>query len=545
MRTAAEGTRPNFGLGTWPARRARISPERAALVEGDRVLTYAELADRTARLAGHLAASGVRRGDRVAYLGVNAVPVFETFFATWLLGAIAVPLNFRLSPAEIRYMLDDSGAVVLVHSPDAHALVAGASPLPPTVRHRIAVRGGGGADFDAAVAAGPALAAPPPVELDEPAVLLYTSGTTGRPKAAVLTHANLTWNTVNQLAHIDLRGTERALCVSPLFHATGLGQVTLPTLFKGGSVEPVARFDAGAILTRIEQARITSFSAVPTMLQMLCEHPLWGHVDLGSLTSVVYGGSPVRESVARAWLDRGVRLQQGYGMTEASPGVYMAPADGAAERPVSVGVPHFFTDVAMLRDDRPAEIADGAGAGGRGEEKGGGGPGELLVRGPHVFGGYWNRPEESAGSFVDGWFRTGDLLSVGDDGWAYVTDRVKDLIISGGENIYPAEVEAVLLRLDAVANAAVVAVPDARWGEVGAAYIQLRDGARLDEDGVREHLATQLARYKVPRYFVFVTELPANATGKIRRVELRDRAAAELATAKRTDAEPADAEGTK
>lgn len=510
MNTAAEGTRANFGLGTWPARRARITPERTALVEGGRALTYGDLADRTARLAGRLAADGVGPGDRVAYLGVNAAATFETFFATWLLGAIAVPLNFRLSGPEIRYMLDDSGAAVLVHSPDADGLLDAAAPLPASLRLRIPV-----ADIDAAVAAGPVLAVPPPVDLDDPAVLLYTSGTTGRPKAAVLSHGNLTWNTVNQLAHIDIRPNERALCISPLFHATGLGQITLPTFFKGGSVEPVAKFDAGAILGRIEEARITSFSAVPTMLQMMCEHPRWADVGLGSLTSVVYGGSPVQERVARAWLDRGVRLQQGYGMTEASPGVYMAPAAGAADHPVAVGVPHFFTDVAMLRDGRPAEPE--------------GIPGELLVRGPHVFSGYWNRPEESAASFVDGWFRTGDLLTVAADGWASVTDRVKDMIISGGENVYPAEVEAVLLQLDDIANAAVVGVPDPRWGEVGAAYLQPREDAVLDEAAVRAHLAAHLARFKIPKYVVFVTELPANATGKIRRVELRARAATELA----------------
>ncbi|MET7298886.1 long-chain fatty acid--CoA ligase [Embleya sp. NPDC005575] len=565
MNTAAEGTRANFGLGTWPARRARISPERTALVEGGHALTYAALADRTARLAGHLAERGVRPGDRVAYLGVNAASTFETFFATWLLGAIAVPLNFRLSGAEIRYMLADSGTAVLVHSPDADALLAAAAPLPDTLRTLIAAGPAGAADparpadsapaahpstpdrdrptdsgadgrsaapgaagpadppdLAAAIAAGPALDAPPAVDPDDPAVLLYTSGTTGRPKAAVLSHANLTWNTINQLAHIDIGQDERALCISPLFHATGLGQVTLPTFFKGGSVEPVARFDAGAILDRIEQARITSFSAVPTMLRMMCEHPRWAHVDLGSLTSVVYGGSPVQERVARAWLDRGVRLQQGYGMTEASPGVYMAPASGAADRPVSVGVPHFFTDVAMLRAGRPADVTAA--------------PGELLVRGPHVFSGYWNRPADSADSFVDGWFRTGDLLSVGPDGWASVTDRVKDLIISGGENVYPAEVEAVLLRLDAVATAAVVGVPDARWGEVGAAYIQTREGFTLDESGVRAHLEAHLARYKIPKYVVFVTALPANATGKIRRVELRVRAATDFADVEGTSA---------
>ncbi|HYH30567.1 MAG TPA: long-chain fatty acid--CoA ligase [Pseudonocardia sp.] len=495
------------GLGSWPARRARIDPEAAALVEGERTLTYAGLAARTARLAGALAGLGVRRGDRVAYLGVNAASVFETFFATWLLGAIAVPLNHRLAGAEVRYMLDDAGASVLVHSADADALVAAADPLPDGVRHVLAV-----ADtYEAAIAAADPLPEPPAVGLDAPAILLYTSGTTGRPKAAVLTHGNLTWNTINQLAHVDVLSTDRALCIAPLFHCVGLGQVTLPTLFKGGSVEPLAAFDPGAVLARIEQAGITSFSAVPTMLQMLVEHPSWDAVDLGSLHTVLYGGSPVQERVARAWLERGVRVRQGYGMTEASPGVYMVPREGGAQRPVSVGVPHFFTDVAMLREDGPAPV--------------GGDPAELLVRGPHVFAGYWQRPQETDAAFVEGWFRSGDVLRVDDDGWADVIDRVKDVIISGGENVYPAEVEAVLVRLDAVADAAVVGVPDARWGEVGVAYVQPRPGAAPAAADLRAHLEAHLARFKIPKHVELVDALPRNATGKVRRVELRTRAA--------------------
>ncbi|NJQ01711.1 acyl-CoA synthetase [Streptomyces zingiberis] len=522
MGTAARGG-ANLGLGSWPARRARISPDRTALTGHDRTLSYAGLADRTARLAGALARLGVRPGDRVAQLGVNAVSVFETFFATWLLGAVAVPLNHRLSGPEIRYMLADSGAAALVHSPDADALVAAASPLPAEVRRVVTVGHpgsgpAGGLDYETEIAAGPALDPPPPVALDDPALLLYTSGTTGRPKAAVLTHANLTWNTVNQLAHLDILGGDRVLCIAPLFHAVGLGQITLPTLFKGGSVEPVPRFDPGALLARIGEARITGFSAVPTMLQMLCEHPAWETADLTSLTTVVYGGSPVQERVARAWLDRGVRVRQGYGMTEAAPGVCMEPAepaepgDQAPGGVLSAGVPHFFTDLAAYRDGHPAPLT--------------GEPAELLVRGPHVFPGYWNRPGETAEAFTgDAWFRTGDVLRVDGEGRAHVVDRVKDMIISGGENVYPAEVEAVIHQLDEVVTAAVVGVPDPRWGEVGVAYVELREGARLTEEALRAHLAGRLARYKIPRHLVFVPGLPANATGKIRRVELRQRAA--------------------
>ena len=500
---------PDFGLGSWPARRARISPGRTALVQANRSLTYAGLADRVQRLAGALTRLGVRPGDRVAYLGVNDITVFETLFATARCGAIFVPLNYRLSPTEIRYMLDDSGASVLVHSEDTADLVAAAGGLPDGV---VIATDPAEGDFEAELAE----AGPSPdtaVRLDDPCLLLYTSGTTGRPKAAVLTHGNLTWNTVNQLAHLDVLGTDKALCIAPLFHCVGLGQITLPTLFKGGSVEPVAKFDPGTILARIGEAGITSFSAVPTMLEMMCRHEDWDRTDLGSLTCVLYGGSPVAERVARAWLDRGVKLLQGYGMTEAAPGVSMATHEGTLDHPVAAGVPHFFTDVAALGPDLTPQPLDGT-------------PAELLVRGPHVFGGYWNRPEESKASFVDDdWFRTGDVVRVDDDGWAHVVDRVKDMIISGGENVYPAEIEAVAAGLDAVDACAVVGVPDERWGEAGAAFVVVRPGAQLDEPQFRAHLEQHLARYKVPKHVLFTDTLPRNATGKIRRVELRTLAA--------------------
>jgi fatty-acyl-CoA synthase len=258
------------------------------------------------------------------------------------------------------------------------------------------------------------------------------------------------------------------------------------------------------------------------MLQMMCEHPSWPDTDLSSLTCVLYGGSPVQERVAKAWLARGIRLVQGYGMTEAAPGVTMGTHDGTVDHPVSAGVPHFFTDVAALREEHPAPLDDR--------------PAELLVRGPHVFAGYWNRPEETAASLLDGeWFRTGDVVRVESDGWAYVVDRVKDMIISGGENVYPAEVEAVIVQLDEVETCAVVGVPDERWGEVGVGYVVLREGAGPDEAELRKHLEANLARYKIPKHLLFVTELPRNATGKIRRVELRARATDDLATPHRQD----------
>jgi fatty-acyl-CoA synthase len=469
---------PDYGLGSWPARRARIDPHGIALRQGDRVVCYAELAARVDRMAAGLAECGVEHGDRVAYLGPNDITTFETLFAANRLGAIFVPLNTRLTESEIDHQLDDCTPRVLVRSADDHAGV-------------LAVGEGGSA---------PAT----DVALADDAVILYTSGTTGVPKGAVLTHANLTFNTMNQLAHADVLSTDTALCLPPLYHASGLGQVSLPTLFKGGTVVLIPKFDPGTVLGLIARLRITSFSAVPTILRMLCDHPHFATTDLSSLRYAIYGGSMVAERVAVAWQTRGVHVLQGYGMTEASPGVHLATAEGAADRPVSIGVPHFFTDVTF----DPAADAPEPGA-----------QGELLVRGLNVFRGYWQRPADTEAAFTDGWYRSGDVVRVADDGWAYVVDRVRDLVISGGENIYPSEVEAAISALPGVTDCALIAVPDEQWGEVGAAFV-MTDDPRWTEQSLRAALAGTLAAYKIPKHVRFVDDLPRTAVGKVRKRDL-------------------------
>ncbi|MFD9669139.1 long-chain fatty acid--CoA ligase [Rhodococcus sp. NPDC059968] len=507
----------DVGLGSWPWRRARITPDRIALVEEGRVMTYRHLADRVARLAASLADAGVRPGDRVAYLGPNAIATFEALFATTLAGAVFVPLNTRLSPAEVEYTLADSAARVLFTTGAHHETISGIGVPPESLVSVVSHDAGScpwpALDYEQFLESGSLSANFAPVGLDDACLILYTSGTTGRPKGAMLNHGNVTFNTLNQFAHIDVLESDRALCIAPMFHVTGLNQVTLPTLFKGGSVEVISKFDAATVLKAIESQEITSFSAVPTILQLICEHPAWSDTDLSSLRYVVYGGSPVIERVARAWLDRGVRLQQGYGMTEATAGVYLAPGDGASGRPTSVGFPHFYTDVAVQQHGAVRAIEAGDRA-------------ELLVRGPNVFGASWKRPNETAESLVDGWFRTGDVVEVAEDGWASIVDRVKDVIISGGENIYPAEVEAVLAQHPNIAAAAVIGIADSRWGEVGIAFVSPVEGTTIETDDVTTFLAGRLARYKIPRHFEVLTEIPRNATGKIQRAALREKATA-------------------
>ncbi len=488
----------DLGVGSWPARSARIHPEAVAFRQGEVSVTYPAVARRVDALAAGLADLGVRAGDRVAYLGLNDIATFETFFAAARLGAIFVPLNTRLTPPEIGYLLDDCGARVLLHDPGV------ADPMAWSVETALSA----GPDLEALIASAPD-AGPPEtdVALTDDALILYTSGTTGRPKGAVLTHANLTFNTINQLAHVDVLSSDVVLCTAPLFHATGLGQVSLPAILKGGTVVVAPRFHPAWVLDTIARLRITAFSAVPTMLQMLCDAPEFASADLTSLRYVIYGGSPISERVARAWLDREVPLVQGYGMTEASPGVLMAPPGDADQRPLSAGVPHFFTDVALRTPSGAIGPASGHG--------------ELLVRGPNVFRGYWNRPDDTAASFQDGWFRSGDVVRVDEDGRSSVVDRVKDVIISGGENVYPAEVEAAIAESPEVAACAIVGVPDERWGEAVLAYLVLHPGRQLTEAMLRDRLTGRLARYKIPKYVRLTDDLPRTATGKIRRADLR------------------------
>jgi fatty-acyl-CoA synthase len=490
----------DYGLGSWPRRRARIDPDRPAFRQGDRELTYRQLADRVQALAGALHAAGVRRGDRIAYLAPNGIAGFETFFAAGRLGAIFAPLNTRLTTPELTFLVQDCAPKVLIHDQDVGALIGPGSPVDRAIALTDEYEEFRRTGHDR----------PPPetgVGLDDDAVILYTSGTTGRPKGAVLTHGNLTFNTMNQLAHADVLGTDTALAIAPLFHASGLGQVSLPTLFKGGRVAVLPRFDPAAVLEAIQTLRIASFGAVPTMLQILCDHPAFAETDLSSLRYVIYGGSMATERVAVAWQRRGVVLLQGYGMTEASPGVHLATPDGATDRPTSIGTPHFFTDV-MLRplDDQSKRS------------------GELLVRGLNVFRGYWNRPEDTAAALPDGWFHSGDVVRIDDDGWAHVVDRIKDMIISGGENIYPAEVEAQINSLPGVIESAVIAVPDNQWGEVGLAFIVPAPGHTWDAPSLREALTGQIAPYKIPKHVRLVDSLPKTVTGKTRKQDLRQAA---------------------
>ncbi|QFG26541.1 long-chain fatty acid--CoA ligase [Actinomadura sp. WMMB 499] len=502
----------NEGLGSWPARRARKTPDAAALVHDGRTATYAELLGRVSRLAHGLRGLGVRAGDRVGYLGPNHPAFLETLFATGMLGAVFVPLNTRLAGPEIAHQLADSGASALVHAPSHARLVDGVRADVP-VREHVALDGPGpwAHGYEEVCARAREAGAAPldvPVSLDDPCMIMYTSGTTGAAKGATLTHGNITWNAVNVLVDHDLVADEVALVSAPLFHTAGLNMLALPVLLKGGACVLVPAFDPAATLDLIAEHRVTFVFGVPTMFQRVAREPGWDTADLSSLRILTCGGAPVPPSLIETYQRRGLTFLQGYGMTEAAPGTLFLDAAHAESKAGSAGVPHFFSDVRVVGPGM-TDVAPGE-------------TGEIVVRGPHVMRGYWGRPEATAAAFTGGWFRSGDAARLDEDGYAYIVDRIKDVIISGGENVYPAEVEHAILADPDVLECAVFGVPDGTWGEVGRAVYVPRPGSGLTGDAVLARLGGRLARYKIPKSAVPAGELPRNAAGKILKGRLRE-----------------------
>ncbi|MGK3957597.1 o-succinylbenzoate--CoA ligase [Arthrobacter sp. R4] len=505
----------NQGLGSWLQRRRAKSSSKAALVYRDCEISYGELADRVNRLANALRDRGISRGDRVAYLGENEPAFLETLFAAGTLGAIFVPLNTRLAPPEIQFALQDSGSMALINAASLEGLAAAGSKG-TSVRNRIIIDGQGAPggrpddaeDYAQVLAAASSNRIDVPVSLDDVAIILYTSGTTGRPKGAALTHGNITWNSFNVLVDYDVTSTDVALVISPMFHVASLGMAVLPVLLKGGTVLLEPGFVPGRALSLIQKYKATMLSGVPTTYQMLIEHEAWESTDISSLQKLTCGGSAVPVRVMEAYERRGLSFSGGYGMTETAPGATSMQPSRSREKMGSVGLPHFFTDVRIVNP--------------QGEVLGAHAVGEIQIKGPNVIHEYWDRPDATESSYSNGgWFRSGDMGYTDEEGFVYISDRLKDMIISGGENIYPAEIEQIISELEGVGSVAVIGVPDQKWGEVPKAIIMVREGYSVTEEDIRAHLEGRIARYKIPKSVVTVDELPRTASGKIRKADLR------------------------
>jgi len=493
----------------WIAHHARNTPTDIACVDlhEQRRLTYRAFDERIARLAAWLRATGVGRGDRAAILAQNCTDVFELQFACARLGAIFVPLNWRLTVPELSFILGDATPRVLIHDPEfaeaAQALVAVVPGL------RLLPRGGPDSAYERALRDTDPLARAEIVTHDDISTIMYTSGTTGHPKGAMITHGMTFWNVVNLGGPAEVAFHSVLLTVLPLFHTGGLNCYANPVFHAGGTVLVPRVFEPGEALRLFADPEVglTHFFGVPAHYQFMLQHPDFDKTDLSRIKVAGVGGAPMPLPLLQAWQARGVALNQGYGMTETSPAVLVLDRRDAARKIGSAGLPVLHTEVRIV-DEQGRDVPVGE-------------MGELWVRGPNVTPGYWQRPDANKASFTDGWLHTGDAARVDEDGFYYIVDRTKDMYISGGENVYPAEVESVLYQLPELAEAAIIGVPDERWGEVGKAIVVVKPGQRLSAEQILDHCCDRLARYKLPRSIEFVDALPRNATGKVHKPTLR------------------------
>jgi fatty-acyl-CoA synthase len=494
-------------------RNAAFAPGKSALRFEGEDISYADLADRAAAAAAGLASDhGVRRGDRIVHLGYNSADMIVLLLAAARLGAIFVPLNWRLAPPEHAFIVADADPALIVVEPAFAERLSALSAAAPRARAM-------------------ALASTPPASpsrddtldrlvsrhrgrtaaggvIGDALLLVYTSGTTGRPKGAVLTQEQIRWNAVAATHMHGLMAADHVLTVLPMFHVGGLNIQTTPALMAGATITLHARFLPDETLRAIAMDRPSLTVLVPPILHALLDHPGFAAADLSSLRLITTGSTIVPETLVTAYAARGIRVVQVYGSTETGPLSIYERFDQPRGPAGSTGFAGIVCE-AIVADDSGAEVANGD-------------RGEILLRAPNIFAGYWRNDAETRASFRDDWYLTGDIASRDEAGHFTVHDRKKNVIISGGENIYPAEVERALLEHPSVAEAAVVGRPDPRWQEVPIALVVAKPGARIDPAELATHLQAQLARFKLPREILVRDSLPKNALGKIQHFALRD-----------------------
>lgn len=496
--------------GDWIGRWGRSFPDKEALVDEikGRRYTYGRLSRQVNRLANYLSRKRVGFGDRVACLSLNRAEYITLFFAASRLGAILAPLNFRLAREEFVYYLEDSAPRALFFD-QAHQETVDGLKSKVDLPNRVCFD-----DDDAVGAALPRIwdglpvEAPPEVEIGagDPQLIIYTSGTTGLAKGVILTHGMIAANSINTILGWDMHSEDKTVLHAAMFYTAGWNVFTLPLFHCRGVNILIESFDPALILDLIEKEGVTVFFGVPTMYQMLIDSPRFQQVDFSRVRFMVSGGAPLPRDIFETFkAEKSVHLWEGYGLTEVGPNNFLANGKLG-----TLGHPMPNVDVRLVDPEgREAPV---------GQE------GELLLRGPHMCAGYWNKPESTAEAIRDGWFHTGDLGRLDEDGHMAIVGRKKDMFISGGANIYPAEVERAIEAHPSVLGAAVLGVPDPKWGEVGKAVVELQPGASLTLDQLREFLGDRLGRFKLPRYLAVVDRLPRTAAaGKVQKFMLKDR----------------------
>jgi fatty-acyl-CoA synthase len=513
-------------IGDYLGRREIYSPDKLAIIDAGKDpelrLTYREWNRRVNRLTNWLKdVAGIGYRDRVAILARDGIEHLDLIYACGKLGAIHTALNWRLHWRELVGLIEGTTPQVLLYSDDFKEAVAQVEAdirsTPHAIRHYLHLEGDGTAgpagslDYESTIAASPDTPVTcEALDKEDIACLIFTGGTTGLPKGAMISHRQICWNVLNTVIH-DLTHDDIYLCVFPLFHCGGLFAYMSSQVVFGNTSILTRQFNPAQVLELIERERVTVFGAVPTMYQMMTQAPNWNKADLSSLRFCTSGGAPLPVPLVEKYgREKGVRFKQGFGMTEYGPGLFALPAKDAIRKAGSIGRPNFFIDVRVMDDDNnelgPNEV------------------GELVLKGPSGCSGYWNNPEASAAVIDDeGWFHTGDMVYHDEEWYFYVVDRKKDMFISGGENVYPAEIEAALYKHPTVHMCAVIGVPHEKWGEVGKACVVLKPGTTASEEELITFMQQHLARYKAPKSVEFLNELPISAAGKILKRELRER----------------------
>ncbi|ELR70539.1 Long-chain-fatty-acid--CoA ligase [Fulvivirga imtechensis AK7] len=485
----------------WLSKWAIYNPDKIAIeeYETERNLTYSYLNTNAIKLVALLRAWNVTKGDRVLVVAEHSLELVTLFGAAQKCGIIIVPVNYRLAPAEIDFLIENCSPALILHDRQflqKVALLKNARSIHTEILEDLS-----------ALIEKIAIKETEPVSLreDDPLFILYTSGTTGFPKGAIYTYKMLFWNSLNTTMSLALTPNDHTINCMPAFHTGGWNVLLTPMLHRGATVGIVKKFDAEHLLNLLDQQQSTVFMGVPTMLKMMMDAPAFDKVKLEKLRYFIVGGEALPHPVIKRWHNKGISIRQGYGLTEVGPNLTSLHQEDAERKLGSIGKPNFYVEAALfdenMQEVRPGEI------------------GEFCLRGEVVTPGYWQNEEATREAISDGWFRTGDLMEKDDEGYLYVVDRKKCMFISGGENVYPAEVERVLISAEGVSEVAVVGVPDDKWGEVGKAYIVIKEGYKTD--GIQSFCCDKLAKFKIPKYFVTIDELPKNDSGKIDRKALK------------------------
>ena len=496
----------------WVEYHQSTKPDFPALIdlEGGRRFTYAELHERAGRVAGMLESQGIGPGNVVAFLCLNTTDVMEYIVGCWRVGAICLALNYRLAPPELAYILNDSDTKLVLVDEPFRALGDATRPHAGGVEHWIHTQGmGGDSEYESALAeATPRLTMHPQTYSDQ-CLLMYSSGTTGRPKGVIITHGMIEF-TNNGTARVMEGGPDRvSLNNMPLFHIGGLQVTALPTLWVGGTCVIMRMFDINRTLQAISnpELAIDTLFMVPAAFNAMRVHPKLESFDFSRIKAALSGGETVPEPLSHFWLEKGLVIQEGYGMTETCAAGCMLRPEDIPHRIGSAGRPLSHSRIKVVDED--------------GQEVPRGEPGEIWFKGASVTPGYWRNPEANAASFTDGWFHSGDIGRMDADGYVTIEDRVKDMYISGGENVYPAEVEGLLYEMPQFAELAIIGVPDDRWGETGCVVGVLKDGQSVDLAAVQGHLSGRLAKYKLPNHLHITDAIPRGGSGKVLKFELR------------------------